>query len=217
MYDFPNFPDLSGFSLLFPRVHGGGDDAAGGGLLALLDHLLESISQGADSGSSLQLFPGIQALGMNVHPMFVHFPIAFLSVFFLLEMLGCVLRRERLRLLAGAMLYCGTAGAVLAATAGLYAANTVSHGQTVHEILEWHERLGLTVTFLALILSAWRMATTAVFSAMAQALYLFLTFTMTLCMVLGADLGGLMVYQHGVAVKSLQPTNAQHHHESSAQ
>jgi uncharacterized membrane protein len=83
----------------------------------------------------------------------------------------------------------------------------------VHEIMEWHERFGLTVTLLAVALSIWRMAAKQPIAGMAVALHMFLAAIMTVGMIAGADLGGLMVYQHGVAVHQLQDTDAQREHE----
>lgn len=215
MFQRFNLADFSSIAGFLPSVHGGAD-AAGGGLVGLLDKLLENATRSVEPGGSFQLLPGIQALGPNIHPSLVHFPIAFLSVFFLLEVLGSFFYRDKLRQAAAPMLYCGAVGAVLAAAAGLYAASTVPHGQAVHEIMEWHQRIGLIVASLALVLSAWRLLTKRVMAGMDRALYLFLAGLMTVGMVFGADLGGLMVYQHGVAVQSLQQPDAHHQHGSAA-
>lgn len=193
-------------------VHGAAD---GGGAL-LLDELLAKLSNLFNSGGP-EWFPGILGLGLNVHPMLVHFPIAFLSIFFVLDILGAATKREGLRRAAAVMLYCGAAGAILSAAAGLYAENVVAHGQTVHDIMEWHRRFGLTTACLALALSAWRMlAKSLAFSQMAQALYFALATLMTASMIFGADLGGLMVYGHGVAVQNLQQPDPTHQHRALA-
>jgi uncharacterized membrane protein len=196
---------------LQPFVHGGAD-AAGGGLVGLLDKLLEKLGQAGEPGGNLELLPGIQALGPNIHPYLVHFPIALLSLFFLLEILGLLFHREGLRQTASTLLYCGTLGAIAAVAAGLYAATAVPHDQTVHDIMEWHERLGLTVASLATILSIWRLIAKHRIEGMAVALHLFLGTIMTASMIVGADLGGLMVYGHGVAVRQMQDPAAQQEH-----
>ena len=211
MFDLSFIPDFVGINHLLPSIHGG-SDAAGGGLVGLLDNVLSALSKVTESGGGFQWFPGIATLGYNVHPALVHFPIAFLSVFFLLEIIGCGLPRDRLRQTASAMLYCGALGALLAAAAGVYAANTVPHGDAVHDIMEWHERLGLTVASLAIILSVWRLMAKQVATGMEKALFLLLSIIMIASMVFGADLGGLMVYGHGVAVHNLQQADAHHHH-----
>lgn len=208
--------ELSDIGGLLPAIHGGGDGAAGGGLVGFIDKLLDKLTRATEPGGGFELLPGIQTLGLNVHPSLVHFPIVLLSVFFLLELLGTFMYRDKLRQAAAPMLYCGTIGAVATAAAGLYAAGIVHHGQAVHEIMEWHELLGLTVTGLALILSAWRLLSKHAMVGMERALYLVLAGIMTTSMVFGADLGGLMVYGHGVAVQKLQTSDDAHHHHGDA-
>lgn len=191
------------WAALVPVVHG--DEGAGAGIIGLVERVLEKIGGLIESGASWVLFPGIKTLAMNVHPMLVHFPIAFLTGFFLLEIIGVVLRRPNLRQAAGWMLYLGALGAVLAAAAGLVAAGNVPHGETVHEVMDWHERLMLTVAGLAVVLAVWRAAVAGQFgSRMAQALHWMLGTLMVTLLALGTDLGGLMVYRHGVGVAGLQ-------------
>ncbi len=211
MFQFSFIPDLSGISGMLPSIHGDAD-AAGAGLVGFLDNVLNSITGLLAADAGFQWFPGIAILGLNMHPSLVHFPIAFLSVFFLLEIVGTWWVNEKMRQVASAMLYCGAFGALLAVTAGLYAANTVPHGQDVHEIMEWHERFGLTVAGLAVVLGIWRFLTKHSLSGMEKALFLLLSTIMTVCLIFGADLGGLMVYGHGVAVQTLQQTDANQHH-----
>ena len=204
-------PDLSGASAGIPSIHGSAD--GGAGLVGLLDTVLNALSKAFDSGGGFEWLPGIGVLGLNIHPGLVHFPIAFLTVFFLLEMLGMFIPGGRLRQTASAMLYCGTLGALLAAAAGLYAANTVPHGAEVHDIMEWHERFGLAVAGLALGFSAWRYWARPAVQGMERALLSALSIIMMAGLVFGADLGGLMVYGHGVAVHALQEADAHHHHQ----
>lgn len=209
MFYFPG-PDSTGHYLQ-PAVHGAGDGAAGGGLLVVVESLLDSVSRAIESENSMNPFGGIEALGTNWHPLIVHFPIAFLTGFFLLELIGVVLKQPGLRYGASWMLYLGTLGAIAAAIAGLVAADTVPHGSGVHEIMEWHERLGLTIAGLSSVLAIWRLLGRERISAMAEALHLFVGAMVVTAIVFAADLGGLMVYQHGVGVKSLQLADDHHH------
>lgn len=206
----PHLPE-NGFVL--PAVHGGGDTGAGAGWIRLLDGVLEKTTGLLESGATLELLPGVKALATNLHPLIVHYPIALLTAFFLLEVAGVALRREGLRQAASWMLYLGAVGAITAMAAGLIAEDTVPHGESVHEIMEWHGRLGIAVATLSVILALWRIAAKAKFSLMAKTLYFYLAAIMLICMFVGADLGGLMVYQYGVGVKSLQQPDDHHHHE----
>lgn len=209
---FLGWPVSGGSGFLTPAVHGAGD-AAGAGWVGLLEGVLDSTTRFFDGGGTFEFLPGLSSLAPNIHPLLVHFPIAFLNAFFLLDLTAVASRKKELRLVASWMLYLGTLGAVSAAAAGLFAAGFVPHGEAVHEIMEWHMRLGVTVTSLALVLSLWRLIARYRFSGMANAFHLFLASLMATAMFFGADLGGLMVYEHGVGVKNLQSVEAAHHHE----
>ncbi|MGZ8218473.1 DUF2231 domain-containing protein [Methylomagnum sp.] len=213
MFSIFSSPDWLGNGSSLPLIHGGGD-GDGMGLVGLLDSLLETINRGLEPGSSWNPIAGIAALGTNVHPLVVHFPIAFLVGFLLFEVAGLVLRRPAIRQAAGVMLYLGAGGAVLAAAAGLVAEATVPHGAEVHEIMEWHKRLGLTVAFLSVAMAIWRALAGGYFtSPMAQAFHLILAGIIAVCLFFGADLGGLMVYQYGVGVKGMQSAEESHRHQ----
>jgi uncharacterized membrane protein len=207
------FSNATELGFLVPGVHGAGGDA-GGGPVALLNNLLESFSRMTEPGGATGLFSGIMALGANVHPMMVHFPIAFLTAFFLLEVFGVLFHNGTLRLVASWMLFLGALGAMAAVTAGLIAERIVPHGEVVHDIMERHKLLGLVVASLATGLAIWRAWAWKRFSTMAQGLHLFLTLILVIGLSFGADLGGLMVYQYGVGVHSLQSADEHHHHDA---
>ncbi|MDD2769039.1 MAG: DUF2231 domain-containing protein [Methylococcus sp.] len=206
---------LVGEGFLVPSVHGSGD-TGGAGWVGLLDTMLDSATQLFGSGVSFDLLPGISALAPNIHPLLVHFPIAFLNAFVAFDLVATVCRRHELVRVASWMLYLGALGAVAAAAAGLFAAGFVPHGEDVHEILAWHERLGLTVASLAVALSFWRLAARDRFTGMASAFRFVLAWIMAIAMFFGADLGGFMVYQYGVGVKNIQSPEAEHHHHDGA-
>lgn len=203
-----NVPDFASNGLTI-IIHGGGGD--GSGLLGWLDNLLATLSGLIETGKSFEFFPGIAALGGNIHPLIVHFPIAFLIGFFVVDLLGASLRRPALRPVASGMLYFGTIGAVAASITGLIAEATVPHGEAVHDMMEWHGRIGLTIATLSVLLTLWRIFARKPRSPMANGLYWLMNGVLVLLTLIGADLGGLMVYQHGVAVKSLQTPDSHHH------
>jgi uncharacterized membrane protein len=182
------------------QVHGGG---IGGGVAANLSSLLEFL-EGLSGKTPPEMFsiifPGI-ALMENIHPLFVHFPIAFFIAFFLVDSAGSLAKKPKWRYVASWLLYLGTVAAAFAVTAGLFAADTVAHGEDVHEIMEQHEHFGIAVLSLALLLSAWRMKQWGLNNLSANSIFLGLSALLCLLISLGADLGGLMVYQYGVSVK----------------
>ncbi|HWP01050.1 MAG TPA: DUF2231 domain-containing protein [Methylococcus sp.] len=148
------------------------------------------------------LFPGLSQMA-NVHPILVHFPIGLLFSFWMVEVLAVLAGRESLRRAASWMLYLGTLGAIAAVFAGFEAAATVEHDDVVHEIMERHEMLGLSVLGMAVLLSLWRLLRRARFSRFGQTLHLVLGLAMIVTMAFGTDLGGLMVYHHGVGVRAM--------------
>ncbi|MBK8816474.1 MAG: DUF2231 domain-containing protein, partial [Methylococcaceae bacterium] len=182
-------------------IHGGG---MGGGLAGSLEGLLEfleSLFGKSPPEMFATLMPGIAAMD-NIHPLFVHFPIAFFFAFFIFELLGTCLKKAQWRYLASWLLYLGTIAAVFTVLAGLFAAESVEHSEDVHDIMERHEHIGIAVLSLALVLSAWRMKRWGSPSSTGTN-PVFITLAGVLCLLIsiGADLGGLMVYGYGVSVK----------------
>ncbi|WP_236994034.1 DUF2231 domain-containing protein [Methylomicrobium sp. RS1] len=192
-------------SLTF-MVHGGADH--GGGIAAAVAGLLNFLEKLAGMEPPeifAAVFPGIESM-QNIHPMLVHFPIAFLSAFFLLDLAGSLFRKPVWRAVASWLLYLGALTAIFTAAAGLIAANSVAHGGDVHGIMDRHEHFMLTVLILSLLLSAWRALQGGAIEGAANTLFLILAAVMAGVLVLGADLGGLMVYRYGVAVSAVPVT-----------
>lgn len=151
-------------------------------------------------GSIQAILPGVAAMA-NIHPMLVHFPIALLNAFLLFEIIGFITGSESARRAAAWVLYLGAAGAAATVAAGLHAASTVQHSDEVHAIMMRHMYLGLTVLSLAVILSLWRIVWGGGSPQRASLPYLLLGVATAVVMTFGADLGGLMVYGHGVGVR----------------
>ncbi len=205
--------DVIGFVML--QVHGGGHHKSDEGMAANLMEFLTFIEQllsKSPSEAFAQLMPGVVVMD-NWHPLVVHFPIAFLLAFWIIDCIGSILKSEAWRKLASNLLYIGTAAAALAVFAGLQAEETVQHGGNVHEIMEQHESLGVAVLVLSLVLSLWRFLAGGLLSGFANVLFLFGGFVLNVLILLGADLGGLMVYQYGVAVKAVETSQVDYYHE----
>ena len=197
------------------QIHSGGDQSGSpaeslGDLLAVFDNL--SILSSGELFSTLM--PGIASLE-NIHPLVVHFPIALLSVFFVLDLVGTLVKKPQWRGIASAFLYIGTLAALFTVIAGLIAEDSVAHGGNIHEIMEKHEDLGMAILSLATALSAWRLKHKGLFQGYLNGVFLALSALLCVLIVLAADLGGLMVYQYGVAVKAVPVTVSAHEHHHS--
>lgn len=158
------------------------------------------------------LLPGVGAMA-NTHPLFVHFPIALLSSFLLLEFLHFVSGKDELRHAATWTLYLGALGAVAAVFAGLHAEGTLPHSKDLHDILIRHEQFGIVVASLAVVMALWRFFySKRIFEKRGiWLLHLLLGALMVVIMTFGADLGGLMVYKFGAAVEAV-PVEEGHDH-----
>ncbi len=198
------------------RIHGGAGTHRGG-FADQLGHFLKDLEtlMAKDSGEIFSvIMPGFNSLA-NIHPLLVHFPIAFLTAFLVFDIAGSLFRNHEWRRFAGWFLYLGAASAILTVAAGFQAAATVAHSDAVHQIMERHKQYAITVTSLAVFLSVWRFIARGYFGIIANILYLSLAALMCLIMALGADLGGLMVYNHGVGVAAVKQSSHNHDHAHS--
>jgi len=185
------------------QIHNGG---LGGGIAATVGALLEFIESlmGKTPPEIFAiLMPGIHFLD-DLHPLFVHYPIALFSLFFLVDLTGALAKKPQWRYVAGWLLYLATVFAAFTVIAGLFAADSVEHDDVVHEIMERHEHFGIAVLAMGLFLSGWRLQQWGLKSVTGNALFLSLAGLLCLVLTMGADLGGLMVYQYGVAVNSTE-------------
>lgn len=197
------------------QVHGGAGHGHEGGIIALLNDFLlflDGLSGKSSSDMFAALLPGIAGMD-NFHPLVVHFPIALLTLFLIIELGVIISNSVSWRIFASGLLYTGTLAAMTAAYFGLRAAETVAHDDQVHAIMERHEGIGLTIAGIALILSIWRWFLVKDHKTVMQPVFLLLAAVMNLLLFFGADLGGLMVYQHGVSVKAVLPSISSYQHQ----
>lgn len=136
----------------------------------------------------------------NIHPMFVHFPVALLPAAFLLYALGIGLKKPQLNAAGRACLYLGTAGAVAALTTGLLAEESFPHNEVIHHLMGTHESLAWIVLAASGVLSAWSFFQTE-HGPKAAWLFLALLGLANLAAMQAADIGARMVYLEGAAVK----------------
>lgn len=145
---------------------------------------------------------GFTAVGelFNIHPMFVHFPVALLPAAFLLFGLGIFLKNPQLNFAGRACLYMGTAGALAALATGLLAEGSIPHNNTIHVMMQTHKAVAWAALLLSGALSAWSFFNTE-HRPKAAWVFLALLGLANLVVMLGADIGARMVYLEGAAVK----------------
>jgi uncharacterized membrane protein len=141
------------------------------------------------------LLPGVGHL-QNIHPLVIHFPIAFLigSAFFYLLAVG--FRKESLAMTAFSLLIAGTLAAAAAVGTGLYAEGGVMVSHSVREeLLSVHKRCMIATLAVSAGLTLWALADRP-FPGRGRALFFLLLVLMLALMSFGADYGARMVYDY---------------------
>ena len=142
----------------------------------------------------MSLPPGMQ----SVHPLVVHFPIALILSAFLVDALALVLKRPHLHRVALWNLCLGTLGASAAVWTGLQAQNVAKHSFEIWEVMELHEKLGITTLILGLMSCGLRLGMRDRLNGRLRAFAMLLALAMVSTLTYGASLGGRLVYEFGV-------------------
>jgi len=141
------------------------------------------------------MLPGAQHL-QNIHPLVIHFPIAFLMGAALLYMAAWLLKSERFAHSAFVVLVLGALSLAVAVAAGLYAEQGVMvHLSVRTQLLTPHKRLMLVTSGLCAVLTGWAILARP-FPKKGRLLFLFLLLVMIGVMTVGADFGGRMVFDY---------------------
>ncbi len=141
------------------------------------------------------LLPGLQHL-QNIHPLFVHFPIAFLTGAALFYILAWVLKNDKLAFAAFMFLIVGTLSAGAAVGTGLYAEDGVMVSRSVRgALLEHHEDFMLATLGISIFLAVWALFGRP-FPKKGRALFILVFLILLGIMSVGADYGARMVYDY---------------------
>ena len=141
------------------------------------------------------MLPGAQHL-QNIHPLVIHFPIAFLMGAALLYFLAWLFRSDRFARSAFVVLVMGALSLAVAVATGLYAEQGVMISLSVREhLLGPHKNAMLVTSAICAILAVWAIVARP-FPKKGRLLFLFLLLVMIGAMTVGADFGGRMVYDY---------------------
>ncbi|HUL37031.1 MAG TPA: DUF2231 domain-containing protein [Thermodesulfobacteriota bacterium] len=141
------------------------------------------------------ILPGVQHL-QNIHPLVVHFPIAFLVGAALFYFLSSIFRNQTFATTAFLLLILGTLAAGAAVGTGLYGEEGVMVSRSVREhLLEYHEKIMLGTLGLSIVLSIWALVARP-FPKTRRWIFLVLLLVLLGVMTVGADYGARMVYDY---------------------
>ena len=97
----------------------------------------------------------------SIHPFFVHFPLALLTVSFLFDAAGAILHKEDLRKAGWWTMLSGYMGMLVALGSGLLAADGLDLGNGAAMVLTDHKQLAFVAAVCFTILTFWRVASKA--------------------------------------------------------
>ncbi len=141
------------------------------------------------------LLPGVGHL-QNIHPLTVHFPIAFIAGAAFFYILAWLTGRDHLAMTAFSCLLVGALTALAAAGTGLYAEPGVMISRSVRlQLLHEHKELMLWTAGLTTALTVWATLDRP-FPVKGRLLFCLLLLTVVVIMALGGDYGARMVYDY---------------------
>ncbi|MEC4880808.1 MAG: DUF2231 domain-containing protein [Scytonema sp. PMC 1070.18] len=140
----------------------------------------------------------------NIHPMFVHFPLALLAVGLLFDILGYFFKKESLTHAGWWCFLLGVISAVVTVFTGLQAEETVTVSGEAHEILEQHEHFQISSTVVFVLLLIWR-SLTRERTPRLPIIYFTIAVLTLAAISFGAHYGGELVYEYGVGTAVQSP------------
>lgn len=136
----------------------------------------------------------------NIHPMFVHFPIALIFVTVAIDFIGLIFKREQLFFAGTVTSLFALAGAITAVITGLIAEDSAWHPASVNEMLDTHELMGFIVLGLIAVLVIFRLAMHDRLNKRMGWIAFGIGAAAVIFVSYGGYLGGEMVYSHGAGV-----------------
>jgi uncharacterized membrane protein len=145
------------------------------------------------------MLPGLKSM-LNLHPLFVHFPIAFWFGALFLEALSIWRSNNEFHRTAVCLLYLGTLAAFAAAFTGWLAQSSVEPSIEIQRVFDIHETLMLIATSFATALSIYCFAKRASFSTATRRIFLAGLIALAILTIVGTDRGAQLVYQYAQSV-----------------
>jgi uncharacterized membrane protein len=150
------------------------------------------------------MLPGFRSM-LNLHPLFVHFPIALWFSALLFEALVFWRSNDEWHRTAVRLLYLGTLGGIAAAFTGWLAQNSVEPNLQIRHVFEIHETIMLITTSFAAGLCIFCFAKRDRFTAATRRLLFAGLVILAILTTIGADRGVQLVYQYGQSVNEPSP------------
>jgi len=136
----------------------------------------------------------------NYHPLFVHFPLAILTLSAIFDFGGILFKRDELNRVGWWCLLAGVTSLFVTLTTGLHAEGTVKISEAAQNTFEIHEGLAFVVTAVFCGLLLWRVAGKTNLPVRLRIGYFALIAIGLTLMWVVAWFGGELVYTYGIGV-----------------
>lgn len=158
----------------------------------------------------------------RLHAALNDLPAALLLVAVLFDLVGAATKRPALRQAGFWTLLVGVLGAVAAVLSGLQAEDEISHGDTVHRVMETHELLGFVTLGIFAVVAVWRVLRESRMSGTERTFVAVLSAAGAAVVMATGIYGGKLVFDHAAGIPTSVLTSeianreAGHSHEGGA-
>jgi len=139
----------------------------------------------------------------NIHPMTIHFTIGLFMTAVLFEIFGKLFSKDQLRIAGHWNLILALVSACVSVATGLWAAKSAPHNAQIHEMIEKHEALGITVLVIIVLMNIYNLFLKKRLNPKFESLYFALAIAGIIAISIGSYIGGEMVFRYGVGVKAI--------------
>ncbi|MFQ5515803.1 MAG: DUF2231 domain-containing protein [Myxococcota bacterium] len=153
------------------------------------------------------ILPGL-AVTANLHPIFVHLPLALWPCAMLFWVLALLRRSETLWRAGCWVLYAALVGSMLATGTGLWAEEQLGHDSPAHDLVHVHRTWMLWASVLGALTALGAFALRRSRTRASRGALIALLGVVLLVGTLGADRGALLVFGHGVGSQREPPPAA---------
>ncbi|KAA3656849.1 MAG: hypothetical protein DWQ10_14505 [Calditrichaeota bacterium] len=158
----------------------------------------------------MQVFQGLTAV-QNIHPLFVHFPIALVLVTLLFEVIWWFAGKEQFRQFATYLLYLAAVSAIASVVTGYWASEGLGHDAPGHEFVHEHRDVMFWMTGFLVATSIAVIFIEPLRTGKLRKLLILPLLIISGLLIDGADKGGFLVYEHGMGVnKKMDQHDADH-------
>ena len=147
------------------------------------------------------------------HPLFVHFPIALLVTAGFVALIDLINSKLQLKKVVLWNLIFAALGSIITVASGFRDGDVIPHNQTIHDIMEVHEHIGVTVLIISTLLTIWFILRYTRITKSENILFVLILWIALGLASYNGFLGGKMVFDNGAGIKPMQKTFLLENHD----